>query len=260
MYFFYFFIAFFATSIGALAGLGGGVIIKPMLDLMNHYDLKTISALSAFTVFAMTCMSLFINTKKGLKIDTSLWYIALGGTLGGFLGKHFFSFFLAGVGDDALAKGFQSILLLLTMAAALVLTDLSLESKHLKNPFVYIATGLFLGTLSTFLGIGGGPLNVAILVTLFSMDRKYAVYSSVFIIFTSQGMRLGMMSILGDLGHLDLKMLFMLIPGAIFGGLLGSRLYYKLHINQIMIVFNLTTISIIFLNIFNAWKFFNLYH
>ena len=48
-----FIIAFLACCIGAISGIGGGVILKPLLDAFTSYDAANISTLSAFTVFAM---------------------------------------------------------------------------------------------------------------------------------------------------------------------------------------------------------------
>ncbi len=47
----YFLIILFATIVGAGAGMGGGVIIKPTLDLISDYNVVTISFLSSVTVF-----------------------------------------------------------------------------------------------------------------------------------------------------------------------------------------------------------------
>lgn len=255
----YFFIALLASLIGALAGLGGGMIIKPVLDVLNHYDSGVISMLSSVTVFAMSLVTMGIQTFKGAKVHASLWYIASGAAFGGLLGKYLFTIFVVRIGDDALSKGYQSLLLLLVLVFALVMSDFTLNSKHLHNPMAYGVCGMLLGTLSTFLGIGGGPLNVAMLVTLFSMERKYAVYSSIFIIFASQGTRLAVAAITGGFLGLDLSMAIYLIPGGILGGILGSALYRRLTIERIMVVFNSVTLAIILVNIFNAWRFFNAY-
>ena len=42
-----------ATSLGAVAGLGGGVIIKPLLDLVGAHDPSTINLYSSVAVFVM---------------------------------------------------------------------------------------------------------------------------------------------------------------------------------------------------------------
>lgn len=53
----YFLIALLATTAGAMTGMGGGVIIKPLLDLLGDYDAATIGVLSALTVFVMSLVS-----------------------------------------------------------------------------------------------------------------------------------------------------------------------------------------------------------
>ena len=47
----YFLVGIIATTIGAISGIGGGVIIKPVLDTLGNYDISTISILSSFTRF-----------------------------------------------------------------------------------------------------------------------------------------------------------------------------------------------------------------
>ncbi len=257
MFLVYFFVALIASMIGSLAGLGGGVIIKPILDVINAYDSLTISVLSSLTVFSMTCITLLHNTRHGAKITPPLWYIAAGGAVGGLVGQWGFQLFLKWMQGDDLAKGYQSLLLLIVLVLSLIMTDLSLASKHFQKPVPYIISGLLLGFISSFLGIGGGPLNVVMLVTFFAMDRKTAVYGSIFIIFASQGMRLIFLVLMGDFIHINIEMAWALIPGGVMGGFVGSRLYRALEISKIMIIFNVVTVSVILLNIYNVWNFFN---
>ena len=49
----YFIIVLLATTIGGIAGMGGGVIIKPALDFMG-VDIAVAAVLAAVTVLAMT--------------------------------------------------------------------------------------------------------------------------------------------------------------------------------------------------------------
>ncbi len=37
-YIIYFLLTLFATSVGSLTGMGGGVIIKPIMDVMGDFD------------------------------------------------------------------------------------------------------------------------------------------------------------------------------------------------------------------------------
>ena len=51
----YFIISLLASVAGAICGIGGGVIIKPTLDLFHLDSVSTISFLSGCTVLAMSC-------------------------------------------------------------------------------------------------------------------------------------------------------------------------------------------------------------
>ena len=57
-FFLYFLIAIGATTVGSLTGMGGGVIIKPVMDVMGAYDAATIGVLSSITVFSMSVVSI----------------------------------------------------------------------------------------------------------------------------------------------------------------------------------------------------------
>ena len=54
---FYFFICITATTLGAIAGIGGGVIIKPVLDALGGLSVASIGFLSGCTVLAMSVVS-----------------------------------------------------------------------------------------------------------------------------------------------------------------------------------------------------------
>ena len=54
VYMIFFLICFLASAVGAVCGIGGGVIIKPVLDAFGILDVETISFLSGCTVLSMT--------------------------------------------------------------------------------------------------------------------------------------------------------------------------------------------------------------
>ena len=58
LYILYFLIAIGATTVGSLTGMGGGVIIKPLMDVLHHFDVETIGVLSSITVFSMSIVSI----------------------------------------------------------------------------------------------------------------------------------------------------------------------------------------------------------
>lgn len=253
----YFLVAIFATTVGALAGLGGGVIIKPSLDLLcqngiGNYDITTISLLSTFTVFSMAVVSIYRQIKSGFKIEKQLVYLALGAIMGGVLGKGLFTLLVDGV-PEMLASGIQA--LLLAGLLIIVLFKKHLPDYHVKNPIIVLIVGLCLGTTASFLGIGGGPINVAVIMMFLNMDIKKAAVASVFTILLSQFSKIITFAVTSGFSSFDLSMLYYMVPAAIAGGLIGSQLNKHLSHDHIHTIFNVLVALLIGLNLYNAYGF-----
>src|SRR5699024_6876573 len=65
----YFLTGIIATMLGSMAGLGGCIIIRPVLEFVGEYDVGSIAVLSASTVFVMACVSLITSAKSDVKIN-----------------------------------------------------------------------------------------------------------------------------------------------------------------------------------------------
>jgi uncharacterized membrane protein YfcA len=246
----YFLVALLATIFGSLVGLGGGVVIKPVLDAIGTFDLTTIGILSSFTVFSMAIVSTTKQIKKGFKIEHSMIVIATGSILGGGLGNFLFKTFLKVINDEKFATSIQGTILALLLI--LVLFQRKLPKYHLKNNFILILIGVILGTIASFLGIGGGPINVMILVLLLNMNMKKAATTSVFIILLSQFTKLLLIAMGTGFGIYDLSMLYVMIPGGILGGIVGAHYNHKLSHDTICKIFNIAIIALVILNIYNV--------
>ena len=88
-----FLVSFLASTAGAICGIGGGVIIKPVLDLFQMASVSTISFLSGCTVLSM---SLYSVGRAAASRDSVVDFktgtpLALGAALGGVLGKQLFT-------------------------------------------------------------------------------------------------------------------------------------------------------------------------
>ncbi|WP_275669472.1 sulfite exporter TauE/SafE family protein [Oceanobacillus profundus] len=248
---------FISSVIGAMAGLGGGIIIKPVLDFVGHYDLETIGVLSASTVMAMSTVTLLrIKTTK-VKIDFKIsLLIAVGSIVGGLIGKGVFNFYVVNLKLADIVGAIQSGLLafLLIIIYASFKWSSHVPNYLIANKAIIFSTGLILGLLSAFLGIGGGPLNVAVLVLLFSMTGRKVVINSTFIIFFSQLASLLVVAFTTRYQGMDLSMLPFMIIGGVAGGLIGNILLFKVSSKAIWGVFNFTILIIVLVNIYNLVK------
>ena len=83
-------VSFGASVIGAICGIGGGVIIKPVLDALGVIPVNTISFLSGCTVFSMAVISvgkqIYSGKKQNFDRKKGSW-LAAGAVAGGIAGK-----------------------------------------------------------------------------------------------------------------------------------------------------------------------------
>lgn len=248
----YFLIAIIATTIGAGAGIGGGVIIKPALDALGGYNIEVIGNLSSITILSMAIVSTVKCFFKGIKFDKRLIALTIGAIVGGFLGKELF-YFIKSLLDESLIATIQAAMMIALLFIALFKNKL--PKFHINNVFAVIFIGLVLGTLSAFLGIGGGPINVAVLCMFFAMDIKKAATGSIFIILCSQFTKLATITLTTGFGAFDYSMLFFMIPGGILGGFIGSWVNTKFEKKHIEKLFVVVVVSMILLNVYNIISF-----
>ena len=245
-------VIFIATFLGACAGLGGGVIIKPVLDFIGAHDLATISFLSASAVFTMSVYSTFKQIRNKVKFDfIMILLISVGAIVGGNVGSTLFNRMLS-IMDEGLLKAIQAILLAGLLIIVLVNMNGNFKTYHIKNKLVMLIIGLVLGTLSSFLGIGGGPINVAVFVFFFSIEMKTATVYSIATILFSQASKLFTIATTSGFAIFDLSLLFYTLPAAVLGGIVGTFVNKKSDEKIIRNIFNVTVALLVVLNIYNA--------
>ena len=62
-------VIFMSCTIGATVGLGGGVIIKPILDSMGFASVDTVNFISSWAVFAMSISSVIRQQAPGMEVQ-----------------------------------------------------------------------------------------------------------------------------------------------------------------------------------------------
>ncbi|MGN1161988.1 MAG: sulfite exporter TauE/SafE family protein [Candidatus Fimenecus sp.] len=244
---------FAATCMGAFVGLGGGVIIKPVLDVINAHPLEQIAFFSSCAVFVMSITSTAKHLRNKTPIDKkTVLFSALGSVAGGFAGNRIFDVLLKSTGIPNVVRGIQSALLGALLIAVIVLVNINIKHLKLKNPISMIIAGFLLGSLASFLGIGGGPINVAVFTLLFSLTMRDAAVCSVAVIFFSQFTNLTVSFLTAPVFTYDLKMLLAIIPCAVLGGLLGAKLNRAFPEKVIRVTFSVTVSAVAALSIYNS--------
>jgi len=250
----YFFIFLTSCILGAIVGLGGGVIIRPILDAIGHHGVDDIGFLTSCAVLIMALVSTMKKVQDGTKIDfAKAALICLGSLIGGTLGDQLLRVPAAVFGETNL-QIIQTLSTIFFLVLAIYFTEKSNLRYEIYNKFLYLCLGIFLGTIAVFLGIGGGPINVPVFMILFSLPVKQATAYSIVVIFFSHLSRLITMGITGDAvgyGMFDLGFLPFIIPAAVIGGVIGAIISRRLTDVAVRKTFTVTMFVLIAINIFN---------
>lgn len=255
----FFIICFLASVIGAICGIGGGVIIKPLLDTFGIYDVATISFLSGCTVLSMTTYSV-LKSKVGGKSQVengTVIPLGIGAALGGLLGKALFSYIKSASGNPDMVGLVQAVCLMTVTFGTLIYTLLKKRIKTLQvdSFLVKAVIGTVLGVMSSFLGIGGGPINLVVLFFFFSMGTKEAAENSLYIIFFSQVASLISTMVTSSVPEFEILILILMMFGGIMGGICGRAVNKKMQDGTVDRLFIGLMIAMILINIYNIYQF-----
>ena len=258
---FMFLVSFFSSIAGAISGIGGGVIIKPVLDSAKILSVPGINFLASCTVLSMTIATLIRSRNSPIVLDKRISSIlAIGGIAGGFLGNTLFSEAIRLFSNDAIVGVIQYVILILLTAWVLVFT---LRKSRFKTIAISsfpltLLIGILLGSLASFLGIGGGPINIAVLYLLFSMDSKKAALNSIYIIFFSQVMSIALTIAKQAIPEVNIVDLLVMMAGGITGGMIGPVISRKLSLRGVDLLFSGVMVLIIGISIYNMLGFISL--
>ena len=115
-----FFVCLAASAAGGICGIGGGVIIKPVLDALGVLSVSAISFLSGLTVLSMSVISVFRQRKARLVELGTGSLLAAGAVAGGIAGNAAFQAVKAMAGSDRFTGVVQALVLALVTLLTLV--------------------------------------------------------------------------------------------------------------------------------------------
>lgn len=226
-------VCFLASAVGCICGIGGGVIIKPVLDSLGIYSASTISFMSGCIVLAMTCYSVVKAQLAGesqIKMQVTV-PLGTGAAVGGILGKLLFDLIRSAAANADMVGAVQSaVLFVVTLGTLLyMLCSARIKTHTISNRIACAAIGFTLGVISSFLGIGGGPINLVVLSFFFSMETKMAAQNSLFIILLSQTASLLFTLVRRTTPEFPVVLFICMVLAGILGGIVGRRV--NRHIN-----------------------------
>ena len=258
----FFAVSLLASTAGAICGIGGGVIIKPTLDLFGLASVSTISFLSGCTVLSMSCYSVgksMLAGEKSVDLGTGT-PLAIGAAIGGVVGKQMFTVIRDASPDPNMVGSIQAGCLALITLGTLIYTlkKAGIRTRRVTSPMACVVIGLVLGIMSSFLGIGGGPINLVVLGFFFSMDSKTAAANSLYIILFSQITSLLATLFTATVPTFEPLALVLMVVGGIGGGMIGRVANKRLDNAAVDKLFIGLMVVIIGISLYNTWQYLSL--
>ena len=110
--------------------------------------------------------------------------------------------------------------------------------------------------LGTFLGIGGGPFNMAVLYFFFSMSTKVAAQNSLYVILISQTVGILATAFSSGIPMLSVWLLVGMVLCGVVGGEVGGRINKGLSEQRATRLFEASMVLVMAISCYNIYAFF----
>jgi uncharacterized membrane protein YfcA len=260
-----------AGLLGALTGLGGGVVLVPLLTLVFHVDIRYAIGASLISVIATSSGAAAAYVREGFSNVRIGMFLEVATTIGAVFG----AYLATRVPTHALAIVFGIVLLYSawlswqqTRRPVKQSTTPSPWSDRLRMSGSYpdgrggqcsytvdripagFATMFGAGTLSGLLGIGSGAVKVLAMDRVMRIPFKVSTTTSNFMIGVTAAASAG---IYLQRGYINPGLAFPVMLGVLAGSLLGARLLVRARVSLLRNIFTLVILALGVEMIVNGW-------
>ena len=257
-----------AGLVGALTGLGGGVVLVPLLSLFFKVDIRYAIGASLVSVIATSSGAAAAYVKEGFSNIRIGMFLEIATTLGALLGANL----AARVSTHAIAIVFGVVLLFSAyfsrkprsqaerevppnpLATRLRLNGSFPDADGPRSYNVqHVPTGWALmfgaGALSGLLGIGSGAMKVLAMDQAMKIPFKVSTTTSNFMIGVTAAASAGVYL---NRGYIDPGLVMPVMLGVLAGSLLGARILIKVHTKWLRLGFSLVIVLLAIEMLYNG--------
>jgi uncharacterized membrane protein YfcA len=247
--------SFVAGLLGALTGLGGGVVLVPLLALFFHVDIRYAIGASLVSVIATSSGAAAAYVKEGFSNIRIGMFLEIATTLGALTG----AFLATIVPTSALAVIFGVVLLYSAYISRRprpahernlppdrIATFLRMNgslpeaggTRYYNPQNVPAGFGLMYGagTLSGLLGMGGGSMKVLAMDQTMKLPFKVSTTTSNFMIGVTAAASAGVYL---SRGYVDPGLAMPVMLGVLAGSLLGTHILMRSETRVLRLIFSL---------------------
>ncbi|MFH0856078.1 MAG: sulfite exporter TauE/SafE family protein [Candidatus Omnitrophota bacterium] len=242
-----------AGFLGSLVGLGGGVIIVPLLTLVFGVDIKYAIGASLISVIATSSGAACAYVKEGFTNIRIGMFLEVATTLGALLGAYIatklsdsvivvifgailiYSSYLTfkRIGQSSLAHKSDSLAARLKLDGAYPVAG-GLEYYHVQGVPVGFCLMFLAGSASGLLGIGSGAFKVIAMDQAMRIPFKVSTATSNFMIGVTAAAGAGVYL---NRGYVDPVLVMPVVLGVLSGSILGSRYLFGAQDKKLRIIF-----------------------
>lgn len=257
-----------AGLLGALTGLGGGVVIVPMLVIAFHVDIRYAIGAALVSVIATSSGAAAAYVREGYSNIRVGMFLEVATTLGALVG----AFLAARLPAPAIAIIFGIVLLASAylslhpprpspeaerpdpLATRLGMdgsypTRRGRESYHVRGVPLGFGLMFLAGNLSGLLGIGSGALKVLAMDRAMRLPFKVSTTTSNFMIGVTAAASAGVYL---HRGYVDPGLAMPVILGVLLGAWFGTRLLVRARSQALRVVFSLVILALAAEMIYNG--------
>ncbi len=253
--------------VGSMLGLGGGVLLVPLLTLSLGVPIRTAIAASLFSVIASASASATVNLGRGGLVNMRLGLVlevatSLGGIGGGLAAALLtprqlyatFGLVMAVMGLVMAARSGRRNVISDTerdpgrLGGRLVEGDRSYV-YHVRRMPVALGSSLAAGAISGLLGVGGGIVKVPVLNSFCGVPIKVAAATSTFMIGVTAAASAIQYLARGDVA---LPLTASVALGALPASLLGARLSDRVQARSLKIMMAVVLLAVAGQMVFRA--------
>ena len=255
--------------LGALTGLGGGVVIVPMLTLIFGVDIHYAIGASLVSVIATSSGAAAAYVREGYSNIRIGMFLEIATTLGALVGA-----WLAGFAPTHIIAIIFGLVLLFSAVSSLrhpadqtgpdhpdrLATWLRLDSTYPTpaGPAMYHVTGVvpgfalmaLAGVLSGLLGIGSGAIKVLAMDQAMRLPFKVSTTTSNFMIGVTAAASAG---IYLNRGYIDPGLAMPVMLGVLIGATAGARLLAGAKVRVLRLVFGVVILALAVEMIYSGW-------
>ncbi|WP_308420529.1 sulfite exporter TauE/SafE family protein [Edaphobacter dinghuensis] len=251
-----------AGLLGALTGLGGGVVLVPLLTVVFHVDIRYAIGASLISVIATSSGAAAAYVREGFSSVRIGMFLEIATTIGAVFG----AFLATRMPTRALAIIFGVVLLYSAWLSWRQSRCHTEESGH-SSPWsdrlrlsgsypdgtgrqksykvdrisAGFATMFGAGTLSGLLGIGSGAVKVLAMDQVMRIPFKVSTTTSNFMIGVTAAASAG---IYLHRGYVDPGLAFPVMLGVLAGSLLGARLLVRARVSVLRSIFTVVILAL----------------